>query len=441
MNATAQYQIRGRTSESIASDLEAAIGQQRLSPGDRLPPIRTLATHLGVAPGTVAAAYRRLGERGLVSGWGRKGTTVRATQTSAVRLHVDVPAGVRDLADGSPDPALLPRLDTAVASLDLRSPRYNEVGALSALVDWATAAFEADGVPAGPVAVVGGARDGIERALAAWTRPGDKVALEDPCFTGVLDLVAAMGLEVVPVAVDGRGPRPEALRTALDARVVATVLTPRAQNPTGAALDVERTEKLRELLDAWPDVLLVEDDHAGAVAGAEARTLAGTDRKRWVVVRSVSKALGPDLRVALLTGDETTVRRIEDRQVLGTGWVSTLLQQLVVALLQEPGTGSLLAHAASTYARRQRGAVEALVAAGLDIEAPSGSSLWIPVPEESAVVRGLLDAGWAVGAGERHRIATPPGIRVATVTLDPSGAHRFAGDLAGILRTRPRPSA
>lgn len=441
MNATAQYQIQGRSSQAIAADVEVAIARQLLTQGDRLPPIRTLAARLGVAPGTVGAAYRRLRERGLVSGSGRKGTTVRATRTSTPRLHVDVPSGVRDLADGSPDPALLPRLDAAVAGLDLRARRYNELGALPALVDWATATFLADGVPAGPVAVVGGARDGIERALAAWTRPGDKVALEDPCFMGVLDLTTAMGLEVVPVAVDARGPRPEALRSALERGVVATVLTPRAQNPTGAALSAERTEELRELLDARGDVLLVEDDHAGPVAGAEVRTLAGAARERWAVVRSVSKALGPDLRLALLTGDATTVTRIEDRQVLGTGWVSTLLQQLVLTLLQEPATRGLLARASAAYAGRQQAAVEALVAAGLDVEAPSGSSLWIPVPEESAVVRGLLDAGWAVGAGERHRIATPTAIRVATVTLEPDDARGFAGDLAAVLRTRPRPSA
>lgn len=438
MNVAARYQIAGGGSEEIAAGLEAAVADGRLGPGERLPPIRALAEDLAVSPGTVASAYRRLRERGLVAGEGRRGTTVRPRPLLVHRLSVDVPAGVRDLADGSPDPALLPPLDRAVAGLDLRSRRYGDGGPLPALVELAAHRFAADGVPAGPVAVVGGARDGVERSLAAWTRPGDPVGLEDPCFTGILDLVTALGLKPVPVAVDDRGPLPDALVSALGRGIAALVVTPRAQNPTGAALDAHRAAQLRRLLDRHPSVLLVEDDHSDPVAGAEARTLATTHRARWVVVRSVSKALGPDLRLALLTGDETTVARIETRQLLGTGWVSTLLQQLVVALLHDDATVARLAHADVVYAERQHAAVAALRAVGLQVTAPSGSNLWVPVPEEAAVVRGLLDAGWAVGAGERNRIAAPPGIRAATTTLEPADAERFAADLARVLARRSR---
>jgi DNA-binding transcriptional MocR family regulator len=438
MNVAAHYQITGASSEEIAAELETAVHDGRLAPGERLPPIRSLAETLAVSPGTVASAYRRLRERGLAAGEGRRGTTVRPHPALARRLSVDVPPGVRDLADGSPDPALLPPLDRAVAALDLRSRRYDDGGPLPALVELGAALFAADGLPAGPFAVVGGARDGIERALAAWTRPGDRVGLEDPCFTGILDLVAAMGLEPVPVRIDTHGPLPDSLAGALGSGLSVVVVTPRAQNPTGAALDAARAAELRRVLDGYPRVLVIEDDHAGPVAVTPAHTLVTPDRGRWVIVRSVSKALGPDLRLALLTGDPTTVTRVEGRQLLGTGWVSTLLQQLVLALLRDDETADRLAHAATVYAERQRGAVAALRNVGLDIAAPSGSNLWIPVPEETAVVRGLLDAGWAVGSGERHRIATPPAIRAATTTLDPSDADGFAADLARVLTRRSR---
>lgn len=438
MNVSAQYQITGTSSDEVADGFETAIHDGRLRSGDRLPPIRVLAVELAVSPGTVAAAYRRLRERGLVAGDGRRGTTIRPLPALVRRLSVDVPAGVRDLTDGSPDPALLPSLDGAAAGLDLRPRRYHDGAALPALVALAKETFAADGVPTGPVAVVGGARDGIERALAAGTRPGDRIGLEDPCFTGTLDLVTALGLQPVPVAVDARGPLPDALAGALTLGVGAFVVTPRAQNPTGAALDADRAAALRRLLDGHPRVLLIEDDHAGPVSGAEARTLATADRARWVVVRSVSKALGPDLRLALLTGDETTVTRIETRQLLGTGWVSTLLQQLVLALLRDDATTARLARATVVYGERQQAAVAALRSVGLAVTAPSGSNLWVPVPEEAAVVRGLLDAGWAVGAGERYRIASAPAIRAATTTLQPADAERFAADLTRVLSRRSR---
>lgn len=60
----------------IGSQITAAIGTGELTVGNRLPTIRRLATDLGVAPGTVARAYRELEVRGLLETRGRHGTFV-----------------------------------------------------------------------------------------------------------------------------------------------------------------------------------------------------------------------------------------------------------------------------------------------------------------------------------------------------------------------------
>src|SRR5262249_35804740 len=186
-----------------------------------------------------------------------------------------------------------------------------------------------DDIPAASLAILGGAMDAIERVLQAHLRPGDRVAVEDPGYAGVLDLVSALGLVPEPVALDDFGPQPAALEAALRGGTRAVILTPGAQTPTGAALDATRARQLRALLDRHPDVLLVEDDHAGPVAGTPAFTLAHARKPRWAAVRSVSKSLGPDLRLAVLAGDATTVARVEGRQAIGAGWGRHVLQGAV----------------------------------------------------------------------------------------------------------------
>ena len=329
-----------------------------------------------------------------------------------------MPAGVVDLTRGNPDPALLPSLRPHLRRIADDTKAYGEPATLPALDEAARAIFRSDGVPADRVIAVSGALDGVERVLLAWLRPGDRVAVEDPGFPRVFDLVAALGLVAVPVAIDEHGLRPDAFAAALASGVAACVVTPRAQNPTGAALDSGRVRALRAILRDHPDVLVVEDDHAGPVAGVAAHTLVTARRPRWAVVRSVAKSLGPDLRVALLAGDPATVERVEGRQRLGPGWVSHLLQHLVVDLWADPAVAACLTCATDAYRSRRDALVEALTVRGFAVTAPSGvERVGTPVPDEAAAVRSMLDAGYAVASGARFRIASAPAVRITTAGL------------------------
>jgi DNA-binding transcriptional MocR family regulator len=156
----------------------------------------------------------------------------------------------------------------------------------------------------------------------------------------------------------------------------------------------------------------------------------------------VSKALGPDLRLAVLRGDQDTVGRVEGRQLLGPGWVSHLLQATVAALWADPATGRLLERAAGAYADRRSVLVGALARHGITGYGDSGLNVWIPVPEEARPAAAVLDAGWAVAAGEPYRLRSAPALRVTVATLrDQEEAEQLAAALAAALaparRTRP----
>jgi DNA-binding transcriptional MocR family regulator len=436
------YSIRGRTASEISASVERAIASGAAAPGTRLPAVRVLAKNLGLSPATIAAAFRDLRVRGLIAGDGRRGTSVLSRPPVATRAPVTIPAGVRNLALGNPDPAFIPDLSRVIARLGPMRRSYGERQIDEQLATFASAMFAACGIPAEHLAVLSGACDGVERTLAAWLRPGDVIAMEDPGYPNVADLAHALGLRIRPMRVDEHGPIPAEFDRVLRGGAAAIVITPRAQNPTGAALTAERAGELRRIFARYCDSLLIEDDHAGPIAGAPALSLAGPELPRWAVVRSVSKSLGPDLRVALMAGDETTISRVAGRQRLGPGWVSTVLQQLVAELLRDADTLQLVSAAERAYVERRTALLDALARRGIDAMGRSGMNVWIPVAEEGAVAQALIGAGWGVAPGERYRIATPPAIRVTVAALLPSEAEEFADALAATLKTsgRTRPA-
>ena len=425
--------IAGRTASALAASVEEAVREGRLAPGAPLPTVRSLARSAGVSPATVAAAYRALRARGLVSAQGRRGTRVTHRPPLAAPAPPPVPAGLRDLADGNPDPAFLPPLRRLLSRLPAPVRLYGGPTIDESLRALAARQLEADGIEAGSLAVVGGALDGVERVLQSQLRSGDRVAVEDPGYSGVLDMVAALGLVGEPVPLDDAGPEPDGVARALRAGCRALLVTSRAQNPTGAALDAARVRELRRVLDRHPDLLVVEDDHAGPVAGPPAATLT-RGRARWAVVRSVSKSLGPDLRLAVLAGDAGTVARVEGRQALGQGWVSHLLQGLVAELWADGKTQELLRAATAAYAARRAALVAALARHGIEAHGRSGMNVWLPVAEEVATVSRLAAAGWAVRAGERYRLKSGPAIRITVSRLADSDMQRLASDVAAAVR-------
>jgi DNA-binding transcriptional MocR family regulator len=433
MNILVRYRPHGSTAKEISASVEAGVRSGQLSPGEQLPPVRELAGELAVSPTTVAAAYGELRRRGITVGAGRAGTRIRGAPPVSSRVYLSAPAGTRDLLTGGPDPDLLPTLPARPAMRPART--YAQAPVAPRLGRLAAEQLAADGIDAGSLMVTGGALDGIERVLPTWLAPSDRVLVEDPGHAVTFDLVAAMGYTAVPVPVDDLGILPAQLAAALAGGAGALIVTPRAQAATGAAWDAGRAAEIGTVLRRYPSLGVIEDDHAGPVSGVPAFSVSAT-RERWVTIRSVSKSLGPDLRLAVLAGDEATVARVAGRQALGTGWVSYQLQELVADLWSDPSAARALRSAAEVYAARGYALRSALRDHGIAVSGRSGFTCWVPVPDEDGVASSLASAGWAVAPGQRFRIAAPPGVRISFATLDQADAASFATDFARALRHR-----
>lgn len=474
-----QYQIAGRGSARIAESIEEGINAGALGPGDLLPPIRDLAAQLGVSAGTVAAAYRLAGRRGLTTSDRRRGTKVRAwqhehgprtpagtTRFEAAERHGrrDLPApsrdSVADLASGNPDPLLLPDLAPLLARLAgvpslpgmagadgsaaYEAPSYGGPLFHPRLEEAATVRLARDGLPVRQLTCTSGALDAIYRILTTSLRPGDRVALEDPGWPSLLGGVRRWGLVSVPLPVDDEGPDPQRLWDVLAAGARAAVVTRQAQNPTGAALSPRRASDLAEVFARYEGALLIEDDHGDGIAGPDPTEVVGSvvaarpPGGRHAFVRSASKAYGPDLRVAVVAGDPATVSRIETSIASTSGWVSHLLQQLVAELWTDSSVAERVADAAAEYRRRRGALIGALEQCGVPAVGRTGLNVWVPLPpgastDEASCVSELLAAGWRVAGGAPWRLVSSPALRVTVASLPAADAGRLATAVARAL--------
>lgn len=427
--------ITGSTAAEIAESVRTAVERGAFAPGDALPAVRALADQLGVNRNTVVAAYRQLGQAGLVDARGRSGTRV-AGVTATAQEGFARGTVLRDVGSGNPDPRFIPNPTRVLARVAGRPVLYGEPVIDPALESWA---LEWMREAVGPdrdirLTITGGASDAIERLLAHTLTRDDAVALEDPCFLTSMHTVRLAGYRPLAVPVDAEGMTVSGLEAALAAGARAVVCTPRAQNPTGASLTASRAAALRGVLAKHPYVLVIEDDHFSMLSTRPLHSIVGPAHQRFALVRSVSKFLGPDMCLAVAASDPETAARLATRLTPGTTWVSHLLQRLTHALVSDTEVHELITAASRHYAERNAAFAERLGAHGLPVSPGDGVSLWVPLPVPArGVVERLMRRGWLARSGDDFALtetAPPPHLRLTVHDLDPADADRLALDVA-----------
>jgi DNA-binding transcriptional MocR family regulator len=284
--------------------------------------------------------------------------------------------------------------------------------------------------------------DAVDHITRAFLRWGDRVAVEQPAFPPLLDLLDAVGVQLIGVEVDERGLVPDRVREAVAQGARALFFQPRVQNPTGCSLDTERAEELAGILADASDLLVVEDDSAGPLAGAAAVSLGRWLPARTLHIRSFSKSCGPDLRLAAVSGPTALLQQITNLRFLGQGWSSRLLQSVLVDLLTADEPQRQIAAARAEYARRRTALADALRSHGVPVQAADGLNLWVPVADETAALLHLAGHGIGAAAGSAFWIDAEPSpfIRVTAglVREDAAGlAALLARAAIGVGATGP----
>lgn len=313
--------ITNKTIRGIALETSALVRAGVLPVGTRLPAMRDLAYELGVSPATISEAWSELRQQKIISGRGRNGTWVCAERFVAKPERLasagHYGANVLDLSMAVPDQALLPPLAKAMVYAtsvgDLNSyARSRIVPELRDAIagDWP---YEPEAFLA-----INGGYNGVYTTLRALVRPGSVVAVEHPTAMRLLDILEDLGVKIVPVLSDSEGPLPASLSQALAERPAAFLFQPRLHSVTGQTVTLQRIEALAGVL-AESDTLIIEDDGLADISAERPVSLGKRFPDRTVRIVSFSKTLGPDLRLAVLSGSASIVEQIQSYRAFSAG--------------------------------------------------------------------------------------------------------------------------
>ena len=443
----------------IASLVRARIVAGDLGPGERLPPVRALATELQVGRHTIEEAYAELAAEGLIESRVGQGTFVAPPypdQPQGVGASTPAPGWVSGHREpivtreaisahqvlrealrpdrrpdqisfilGAPAADLFPvgelqrALNAALREEGAEALGYEPTegyGPLRAAVARHLLGF---GVPAAPdqVIVTSGAQQAIDLTLRALTKPGDYVVAESPTYLGILDACEANGVRLIGVPMDDEGMAVERLAPLLATyRPKLLITVPNSHNPTGITMSTARRRALLALCAEHSLPIMEEDAYGELRYGGQPapRLKALPGGEEVIYVSSFSKVMLPGLRLGYLLASREIHSRIVFIKQASDRASGSLVQRAIYRCLESRRLRSYV----QSVSRRCRERRDAMLVA-LERHLPPGARwtipdgglyLWVRLPE-------------GVSALALYRAALAHDVVVA-----PGGAYFPAGD-------------
>ncbi|MDR6351328.1 aminotransferase class I/II-fold pyridoxal phosphate-dependent enzyme [Pantoea sp. SORGH_AS_0659] len=413
-------QITDASVKGITHAASTLIRDGQIAVGMQMPAVRELAERLGVSPATVSAAWAQLKKQKVLAGKGRSGVWVSGNSVMPRPIRFEKIGNYGEnvqasLAMASPDPTLLPDLRRAMLA-GIASPQLNSYQREAISPQLLDAVAPRWPYPAEAWLATDGGFDAMNLIVQTLLSPGDRVVIEDPTATRLLDILDNIGAEILPLPCDEQGPIPSTLTTLMQKSPAMFIYQPRTHSATGNSVSQRRSAELARVL-ANSSTVIVEDDGIGDLSRYPVFSLGFHYPERVLHVHSFSKAYGPDLRLAVLSGNAEMVKRLQAWRNFGVSWTSRILQDAVAWMLNDEETQQRIQQAKATYAQRRQQLLAALAKRGLVLEERDGLSVWIPVESEQYAMITLAARGIAVLPGERCSISSRQFIRVSAALL------------------------
>jgi DNA-binding transcriptional MocR family regulator len=413
-------QITDASVKGITHAASTLIRDGQIAVGMQMPAVRELAERLGVSPATVSAAWAQLKKQKVLAGKGRSGVWVSGNSVMPRPIRFEKIGNYGEniqasLAMASPDPTLLPDLRRAMLA-GIASPQLNSYQREAISPQLLDAVAPRWPYPAEAWLATDGGFDAMNLIVQTLLSPGDRVVIEDPTATRLLDILDNIGAEILPLPCDEQGPIPSTLTTLMQKSPAMFIYQPRTHSATGNSVSQRRSAELARVL-ANSSTVIVEDDGIGDLSRCPVFSLGFHYPERVLHVHSFSKAYGPDLRLAVLSGNAEMVKRLQAWRNFGVSWTSRILQDAVAWMLNDEETQQRIQQAKATYAQRRQQLLAALAKRGLVLEERDGLSVWIPVESEQYAMITLAARGIAVLPGERCSISSRQFIRVSAALL------------------------
>lgn len=407
--------------ETLADKIESRILAGSINAGEKLPSVRELSLKEEVSPSTVVQAYELLLSRGLIETRPRSGFFVlrvasprinQSKKTSsfipqshlnpdelikALRLAVHDPkifpfGAASPLPDYYPtktlnrliqkvlrnEPALMSEYRFPPGSPELReliAERYSRFGLKVSGDDIVTTA---------------GAIESISLTLKTIANPGDVIAVETPCYFGILQLVRSMKYKVLEIPIDPeKGLLPEKFEEAIKkcSDIKALVTIPNFSNPLGSLMPDENKERIVQLAEK-ANIVLIEDDIYGDLYFQDhrPRPLKAFDRKDTVVTcGSFAKTVSPAFRVGYVISKKFASDIMFHRTAFTSG-VTALGEEVLTTFLDSDYLEKHLRFLRSSYKTliaQYSHAVLSHFPEGTKISHPQGGFvLWIQLPQK-----------------------------------------------------------